>query len=100
MNTRSNRKLVTFGQPFQLTGMDQIQPPGTYEVTTEEREIGDFVFDAYRRLSTTIYLPPRPGDYGVGRIISIDPVELSDALAKSSVKGGRSALSANRAYGA
>ena len=63
-----SRKLVTFIRPFQLTGMDQIEPPGTLEVTTEEEEIGDLVFEAYRRIATTIYLPPRAGDYGAGGV--------------------------------
>lgn len=76
MNTRSTRKFVTFGQSFQLTGMDKMLPAGTYEVTTEEEQIGDFVYEAYRRISTSIYLPAQPGDHGIGRIVSVDPVEL------------------------
>lgn len=48
---------MTFPQSFQLTGMDKMLPAGTYEVTTEEEQIGDFVYEAYRRISTSIYLP-------------------------------------------
>ena len=85
MNIRSSCKLVKFAQPFQLTGMDKVLPAGTYEVTTEEEQIGDFVFEAYRRVSTSIYLPAQPGDYGIGQIISVDPVELAHALEKKAV---------------
>ena len=84
MNTRRSCKLVTFPQSFQLTGMDKMLPAGTYEVTTEEEQIGDFVYEAYRRISTSIHLPPQPGDYGIGQIISIDPDELVDTLKKTS----------------
>jgi hypothetical protein len=59
-------------------------PAGTYEVTTEEEQLGDFIYEAYRRTSTSIYVPPRPGDHGIGQIISIDPAELADTLKKSS----------------
>ncbi len=84
MNTRSSRELVTFPRSFQLTGMDKMLPAGTYEVTTEEEQIGDFVYEAYRRISTSIYLPAQRGDHGIGQIVSIDPDELADTLKKTS----------------
>jgi hypothetical protein len=71
------RQFVTFPTPFQLKGMVEQMPAGIYEVTTTEETIGDFMFEAYRRLSTTIYLPPRPGDYGMGKVIQTDPAELA-----------------------
>jgi hypothetical protein len=73
---RLTRRFVAIPAPFQLKGMEQERPAGVYEITTTEEAIGDFMFDAYRRISTTIYLPPRPGDYGMGLIIDTDPSEL------------------------
>jgi hypothetical protein len=55
-------------------------PAGTYEVTMDEEQIGDFVYKAYRRVFTSIYFPPQPGDYGIDQIISTDPDELADTL--------------------
>jgi hypothetical protein len=73
---RVTRQLVTISVPFQLKGMEQERPAGEYEVTTTEEVIGDFVFEAYRRVSSTLYLPPRSNDYGVGIFIETDPAEL------------------------
>lgn len=79
MNTRVTRQFVTFPSPFQLKGMEEVRPAGIYEITTGEETIGDFMYEAYRRISTTIYLPPRPGDYGMGKVIQTDPAELAQA---------------------
>jgi hypothetical protein len=75
-DARVTRRFVTIPAPFQLKGMEQERPAGEYEVTTTEEVIGDFVFDAYRRISTTLYLRPRSNDYGVGIFIETDPAEL------------------------
>jgi hypothetical protein len=79
---RQNRELVTFHAPFQLKAMEDMRPAGAYEVTTEEEQIGDFMFEAFRRTSTTIYLPPRPGDFGMGKVVPVDPMELSRLVAE------------------
>jgi hypothetical protein len=81
MNPRKTKKLVTFPAPFQLQAMEEMRPAGVYEVTTEEQSIGDLMFEAFRRMSTTIYLPPRTGDYGMGQTIPVDTLEL-EALVK------------------
>lgn len=80
MSSRKIRKLVTFDAPFQLRAMEQMRPAGEYEVTTEQEQIGDFMFEAFRRTNTTIYLPPRIGDFGVGQTIPIDPHELAELI--------------------
>ena len=56
--------------------MEEKRPAGIYEIITTGEAIGDFMFEAYRRISTTIYLPPRSGDYGMGIFIETDPAEL------------------------
>jgi hypothetical protein len=57
-------------------------PAGSYEIMTEEEPIGDFSDAAYRRLSTTIYVPWAAGEIGLGKIIEADPAELSGYLLK------------------
>lgn len=77
-NTRVTQQLVTLPKAFQLKGMEQEMPAGIYQVTTTEEAIGDFTFEAYRRISTTIYLPPRSGDYGIGKLVETTPAELEN----------------------
>jgi hypothetical protein len=74
--TRVSRQDITVLAPFKLKGMEQESPPGLYEITTTEEPIGDFMYEAHRRISTTIYLPPRAADYGIGKIVETDPAEL------------------------
>jgi hypothetical protein len=61
MTNRTTREFVAFPWPFQLRGMSRMCPAGTYEIMTEEEPIGDFTYAAYRRLSTTIYVPRAAG---------------------------------------
>jgi hypothetical protein len=79
-NTRTTRELVTIPLPFQLKGMEHERPAGVYEITTTEETIGDFMYEAYRRISTTIYLPPRSGDYGMGMFVETSPAELKSVV--------------------
>ena len=58
--------------------MEEQWHAGIYEVTTEEEAIGDFMFEAFRRVATTIYLPPRAGDFGMGQFIPVNPAELAE----------------------
>jgi hypothetical protein len=80
MNTRKSTKVVTFEAPFQLQAMEEMWPAGDYEVTTEREEIGDFMFEAFRRTATTIYLPPRAGNFGMGQVIPVEPTELAKLM--------------------
>ncbi len=88
---RVTRRFITIQAPFQLKGMEQERPAGEYEITTTEEAIGDFVFEAYRRVSTTIYLPPQSGDHGIGLIIETDPTELEQTSSSISAKRNRPA---------
>ena len=60
--------------------MSETCPAGIYEITTTEETIGDFVYEAFRRISTTIFLPPQARDHGMGQIIETDPVELDKVI--------------------
>jgi hypothetical protein len=75
MTVRTSRKSVTFTQPFSLSGIDEVQPAGTYTVVTDEELLPGLSFPAYRRVATLIVLRSR----GVEEVVSIDPLELQAA---------------------
>ena len=79
MTTRTSRKTVTFTHPFQLSGMDEVQPAGTYTVVTDEELIEGLSFLSYRRTGTFILLPSRSNGSVPGQVITIDPWELETA---------------------
>jgi len=78
---RMSRQSVIFERPFSLRGVGNQVPPGTYAVDTEEELLDGLSFSAYRRHTTTIFLPTQPGA-GSGELIEIDPAELAEALRK------------------
>jgi hypothetical protein len=80
MKPRKNTKLVTFETPFQLQAMEEMQPAGDYEITVEQEQIGEFMFEAFRRTPITLYLPPRDGDYGMGRVVPVEPAEFAELV--------------------
>jgi hypothetical protein len=43
------------------------------------------MFEAFRRVSTTIYLPVTTGQIGLGEILEIDPQELEHLLRKQAL---------------
>jgi hypothetical protein len=71
---RVTRKTVRIDRPFRLGGTTN--PAGDYEVTTEEEQLGDLMFEVFRRISTKIYLPPSGGRIGIGDFVEIDPREI------------------------
>ena len=71
---RVTRKTVRIDRPFRLG--DTTNPAGDYQVTTEEEQLGDLMFEAFRRISTKIYLPPSGGRIGIGDFVEIDPRDL------------------------
>ena len=46
---RTSRKRVTFRRPFSLSGIDEVQPAGTYMVETSEELIEGLSFPVWRR---------------------------------------------------
>lgn len=84
MENRIRHFTYAFPTPFQLSGMNEICAAGNYEVVTEDEPIGNFVLPAYRRISTTIYIPPPAGRPGIGQIIEIDPNQLTGQVLKPS----------------
>ena len=60
MTVRTTSKTVTFMHLFNLSGMDGMQPAGTYTVETDEELLQTLSLRAYKRISTLIRLPGRP----------------------------------------
>jgi hypothetical protein len=82
MTVRTTSRTVTFIHPFNLSGMDEVQPAGTYTVETDEELLQTSSLPAYRRISTLIRLPARPRGTVLTQIVETNPVELAAVLAK------------------
>jgi hypothetical protein len=82
MTTRTTSRTVTFIHPFNLSGMDEQQPGGTYTVETDEELLQTSSLPAYKRVSTLIRLPARPMGPMVTQIVEVNPLELAAALAR------------------
>jgi hypothetical protein len=79
MTVRTSRKSVTFTRPFSLSGIDQMQPAGTYTVETDEELLPGLSFPAYQRIATLMVLRSRGGGPVVEEVANIDPLELQAA---------------------
>lgn len=80
MTTRTTRRTVAFARPFLLSGMAEVQMPGTYTVEIDEELIEGLSFPAYRRIATVLLLPSQSGGATSGQVVTIDPLELEAAL--------------------
>ena len=81
---QSKESIVRIDRPFRLSNGTRTYPAGDYEITTEHEQLGDFTFEAFRRVSIRIYLPPVSGQIGIGEILEIDPLELENLTSKAS----------------
>jgi hypothetical protein len=79
---RSTVERVTFRHAFRLKDLEQDQPPGTYEVETDEEPIQGLSFIAYRRVATAIRIPMLGRSTGSSQTIPIDPRDLEAARAR------------------
>jgi hypothetical protein len=80
MTAQTTGKTVTFIYQFNLSGMDEMQPTGTYTVESDEELL--LSLPAYKRIATLIRLPVRPRSTVVTQIVEVDPLELTAALAR------------------
>jgi hypothetical protein len=60
MSVRTTGRMVAFTHPFNLSGVDEVQPAGTYTVETDEELLQTLSVPAYRRISTLMRLPALP----------------------------------------
>jgi hypothetical protein len=80
MPERRTLRTITFLRPFSLTGIDGMQPAGTYTVETIDTTLDNLSFVAYRRVSTAIMVPAVGVASLQRQMIFIDPLELEAAL--------------------
>lgn len=91
MSVRTSRESVTFARPFFLSGIGDVQAAGTYAVETEEELLPGLSFPVYRRVSTLIFLPSRPGRAVREQVFAIDPLDLRAAQERDAMENGRPA---------
>jgi hypothetical protein len=80
MPTRTTETTVTFRHSFTLAAVDGVQPAGTYRLVTDEEQISELSFVAFRRMSTMLHLPATPSPGCRRDVVCVDPVELAEAL--------------------
>ena len=81
MSTRTIQTSVTFHKPFTLSSVEGLQPAGTYRLETDEQQIEGLSFNAFRRMTMTLYLPASPAPGVTRHVVQVDPRELAEALA-------------------
>ena len=80
MSTQATQTSVTFRKPFTLSSVEGLQPAGTYRLDTDERQTEGLSFNAFRRMTMTLYLPADPTPGVMGHVVQVDPKELAEAL--------------------
>lgn len=79
MTMRTRRETVQFRHPFRLKGIDRQIAAGIYEVITDEEMIEGLSFASFRRVATMIMVPAAAPRSSMMEMISINPIDLSDA---------------------
>ena len=82
MLTRSTRSMVTFSNPFTLSGYPGDLPPGDYEVLVEEELLQGPSFEAYRRTATYLTVRGRGSHAGRCELRAIFEKDLKEALSR------------------
>jgi hypothetical protein len=91
MVTRTRSEKVAFRRPFLLTGLDSVQPAGTYIVDTDEELLDALTVSAWKRIATVIQLPHG----GAIEYLAVDPTELHEALMRDGAQPDHAAPSAH-----
>lgn len=91
MTLRTRSDTVTFARPFVLTGLDGVQPAGSYIVETDEELLPTVSLTAYRRLATWLRLPALSAGTKSApartQVAAIDPLELEAAVKRDASLG-------------
>lgn len=77
MSIRTTSSTATFASPFRLKGVDELLPPGTYRVETDEEGVEGNERTVFRRVATLFYVPTASGM----RVCTVDADDLAAALA-------------------
>jgi hypothetical protein len=99
MVTRTSSQQVTFRRPFLLSGLDSLQPAGTYTAEIEEELLETLSMPAWKRTATVILL----SHGGATEYHAVDPDELQKALLRDAAQpeqaipaGGKSRIHTGR----
>jgi hypothetical protein len=79
MTTRSRREQIIFRHSFRIKGIERELAAGIYEVVTDDEMIEGLSFPCFRRLATMIMVPGASPHGSSIEMISISPLDLSDA---------------------
>ena len=85
MIARSLSKTVVFTKPFLLKGVDRTLPAGSYRVVTDEELIEGISFPVYRRIATTIFVPPATHAASSIEVVTVDPLDLQAAVQRDAI---------------
>lgn len=94
MQLRTSHSHVTFRRPFRLAGMDTWAPAGRYKVSLEEEQLDSLTVQAWRQTALTIQVTSA----GATDYLSVDPVDMRDALLRDGDDGIDPILPAPRAH--
>ncbi len=75
---RKSQRVATFVKPFRVSGLDGVQPPGSYSVELEEELIDGLSFPAYRRVSAVLLVPGPPGSGILVQAVTVSGAELDE----------------------
>jgi len=80
LDTRVNKKLVTFQAPFFIDDIEKRFPAGEYLIETKEESISGSSFQAYRHIETILVKRPPKGKPGPTHNWSVDHKALAQAI--------------------
>jgi len=80
MHTQTRRKTVTFARSFQLDGLDEMLPAGTYNVESENDVLDGMFLPDCLRTSVLIQLHTMPGSSGYSQTMTVSWEALEAAL--------------------
>lgn len=79
-NTRTTHTVVIFNSPFTISGIDEAQPAGSYDIDRDEELIDIVSRLVWRRVATFMHLPARGMSSSTTHLVPINPDELEAAL--------------------
>jgi hypothetical protein len=82
MTTRTTRTTLSFAEPFQLRGVDGLQPAGDYVVIVDDELIDSVSVVAYRRVATTLCLPSITTPQTFTQLVAVSQTDLDVAVLK------------------
>jgi len=80
MTERITHHSIAFAHPVRLAGIDEVVPPGTYDIETIEELFESLSSMVWRRISTSILLPAPHISAGATQLTLIDPADLAAAV--------------------